>query len=319
MVASGNQQLALHRQVNTCPSNMKQAAEPYSSPGAYPTVQETGDFSPENNPFSRTEDTLHEDESACSQSSNETLPSLVKPQTLQLERITQPFSYSYVERAHRLQLSNTYIRTREHPTWYPTQATSSQESLSSEQALENIPPLISFPPSQYSTDSSLSNEYKPIRPLFCCSNTGGYTRVSVPHRCTASAPLAPKLAIPSGSFPHSPFPLKRFPLKTSSDGSTDSGVEMVRFITPSAAPSGYSIEPWMSVSNEHQYWIQPRPRVTSFSTAVQIEGEDGRVSTTPPPEFYWLTSLAAQPQVHKKTSTYYKHPSTGASADIIEP
>ena len=272
-------------------------------------VQETGDFSPENNPFCPTEDTLNEDESACNKSSNETFPPLVKPRTLQLERITQPFSYSHVERGHHFQLSNTHIRTRQHPTWYPTQATSSQESLSSEQALENIPPLISFPPSQYSTDSSLSiNEYKP---LFRHSNTGGYTRVSGPHRRTASAPLAPKLALssPSGSISHSPFPHKRFPHKTPSDGSTDSGVEMVRFITPSAAPSGYSIEPWMSVANEYQYWMQPRPRViepwmsvsqdkeqfeqslvqqrprvTSVSTAVQteLEGEDGSEKTASP-------------------------------------
>ena len=54
----------------------------YSSPGVCPPVQEIGD-SPETNPFSpTTEDTLHEDESACNQFSNETQPPSVKTQPL---------------------------------------------------------------------------------------------------------------------------------------------------------------------------------------------------------------------------------------------
>ena len=142
------------------------------------------------------------------------------------------------------------------------------------------------------------------------SSTRGYTRVSVPHRRTASAPLAPKLALssPFGSISHYQLSHKRFPYKMSSDGSTDSGVEIVRFITPSAGPSGYSIEPWMSVPNEYQWmqprprviepwmsvsqdkeqfeqsWLQQQPRVLSVSTAVQtdLEGEDGSEKTASP-------------------------------------
>ena len=67
----------------------------YSSPGAYPPVQETGDFSPENYLFSPA-DNPHEDESAYNQSSNETLQPLVRSQIQQMEAsgvITQPFSY----------------------------------------------------------------------------------------------------------------------------------------------------------------------------------------------------------------------------------
>ena len=83
MPASGNQHLALHRRTNTCPSNMKQAADPYSSCCKYPPVQETGPI----------EDTLHEDESACNQFSNETQPPSVKSRIQQMETITQPFSH----------------------------------------------------------------------------------------------------------------------------------------------------------------------------------------------------------------------------------
>ena len=57
---------------------------------------------------------------------------------------------------------------------------------------------------------------------------------------------------------------------------------MVRIKTPSAGPSSDIIEPWMSVSNEHQYWIQPRSRVTSISTGVQTEGEDRSEKTASP-------------------------------------
>ena len=61
----------------------------YSSPGVCPPVQEIGD-SPETNPFSpTTEDTLHEDESAC----NETLPPSLKPLIQAGGVITQPFSH----------------------------------------------------------------------------------------------------------------------------------------------------------------------------------------------------------------------------------
>ena len=64
----------------------------YSSPGVYPPVQEIGD-SPENNLFSPIEDTLHEDESACNQFSNETQPPSVKSRIQASGVITQPLSH----------------------------------------------------------------------------------------------------------------------------------------------------------------------------------------------------------------------------------
>ena len=80
MPRSGNQHQAARRRAV------------YSSPGVYPPVQEVGD-SPETNPFSPTEDTLHEDESACNQFSNETQPPSVKSLIQAGGVITQPFSH----------------------------------------------------------------------------------------------------------------------------------------------------------------------------------------------------------------------------------
>ena len=409
MPASGNQQLALHRRVNTCPSNMKQAAEPYSPPGAYPPVQETGDFSPENNPFSRTEDTLHEDESACSQSSNEppqpppvqpfshpqtltatnyahpktmhqfndqmqpgamkselqvpqgasnqtrenTMPSVTAP--LQFRRTSTPTqvhqscrfhshsgeygttalgSVSSSSSMHEMNnyhnpgyseqdmlysssaasanasqdllsaqpttqlehsLSSTHIRSREHHSvWYHTQA-SSQVSLLSEQALGNFPPQISNQASQYPTENSLQLSYERLLSKPTHHSNRGYTQVSTTvlpdfHRRASSPAATSRSAQKQALSSHSSRK------KTSAAGSTvsDSGVEMVRVKTLSARPSSDTIEPWMSVSNEHQYWIQPRPRVMSVSTGVQTEDEDGSETTASPASGSPRTSTSPQ-------------------------
>ena len=410
MPASGNQQLALHRRVNTCPSNMKQAAEPYSSPGTYPPVQETGDFSPENNPFSRTEDTLHEDESACSQSSNEPpqpppvqpfshpqtltatnyahpktmhqfnnqmqpgaikselqtsqgasnqtreniMPSPITPlhfrrtstptQVHQSCRFyihsgeygtTTPGSVSSSSSMHEMNdyhnpqfseqdmlysssaasanasqdmlysaqpttqlehsLSSTHTRSREHHLWYHTQANSSQGSLLPEQAFGDLPLQVSNQASQYPTENSLSNERLLSKPTH--NTNEGYIQVSTTalpdfHRRASSPAAISHSAQKQALSSHSSYPRK----KTSAAGSTvsDSGVEMVRIKIPSAEPSSDIIEPWMSVSNEHQYWIQPRPRVTSVSTGVQTEGEDGSKKTASPASGSPRTSTSPQ-------------------------
>ena len=362
----------------------------YSSPSSYPPVQETGDFSPENNPFCPTEDTLHEDESACNKSSNDTQPPppvqpFSHPQTLTITNyahpktmrqfndqlqpgaikselqtpqgasnqtrenimppVTAPLHFrrtstpTQVHQARRFHnhsgeygtttpgsvsssssmhemnnypgfseqdmlysssaasanasqdllsaqpttqlehsLSSTHIRSKEHHSvWYHTQA-SSQGSLLSEQALGNLPLQISNQASQYPTENSLSNEYVLSKPTH--HTNGGYNQLSTTdfHRRTSSPAVTSRSAQKQAS--HSSYPRK----KTSAAGSTvsDSGVEMVHIKTPSAGPSSDIIEPWMSVSNEHQYWIQPRSRVTSISTGVQTEGEDRSEKTASP-------------------------------------
>ena len=391
----------------------------YSSPGTCPPVQETGDFSPENNPFSRTEDTLHEDESACSQSSNEppqpppiqpfshpqtltvtnyahpktmhqfndqmqpgamksellvpqgasnqtrenTMPSVTAP--LQFRRTSTPTqvhqsrrfhshsgeygttalgSVSSLSSMHEMNnyhnpgyseqdmlysssaasanasqdllsaqpttqlehsLSSTHIRSREHHSvWYHTQA-SSQVSLLSEQALGNFPPQISNQASQYPTENSLQLSYERLLSKPTHHSNGGYTQVSTTvlpdfHRRTSTPAATSRSAQKQALSSHSSYPRK----KTSAAGSTvsDSGVEMVRIKIPSAEPSSDIIEPWMSVSNEHQYWIQPRPRVTSVSTGVQTEGEE----KTPSP-------ASGSP----RTSSSPQHPHAGIENGLL--
>ena len=391
----------------------------YSSPGTYPPVQETGDFSPENNLFSRTEDTLHEDESACNQSSNEppqpppvqpfshpqtlTITNYAHPKTMRQfndqmqpgaikselqtpqgasnqtrENImpspitplhfrrtstptqvhqacrfyihsgeygtTTPGSVSSSSSMHEMNnyhnpqfseqdmlysssaasanasqdllsaqpttqlehsLSSTHIRSREHHSvWYHTQA-SSQVSLLSEQALGNFPPQISNQASQYPTENSLQLSYERLLSKPTHHSNGGYTQVSTTvlpdfHRRTSTPAATSRSAQKQALSSHSSYPRK----KTSAAGSTvsDSGVEMVRIKIPSAEPSSDIIEPWMSVSNEHQYWIQPRPRVTSVSTGVQTEGEE----KTPSP-------ASGSP----RTSSSPQHPHAGIENGLL--
>ena len=380
----------------------------YSSPGTCPPVQETGDFSPENNPFSRTEDTLHEDESACSQSSNEppqpppvlpfshpqtlTVTNYAHPKTMHQfndqmqpgaikselqtsqgasnqtrENImpspitplhfrrtstptqvhqacrfhshsgeygtTTPGSVSSSSSMHEMNnyhnpqfseqdmlysssaasanasqdmlysaqpttqlehsLSSTHTRSREHHLWYHTQANSSQGSLLPEQSFGDLPLQASNQASQYPTENSLSNERLLSKPTHNTSE--GYNQVST----TALPDFPPRTSSPATT---SRFAQKQAlsshssRKKTSAAGSTvsDSGVEMVRVKTLSARPSSDTIEPWMSVSNEHQYWIQPRPRVMSVSTGVQTEDEDGSETTASPASGSPRTSTSPQ-------------------------
>ena len=73
----------------------------YSSPGVYPPVQDIGDFPPENNLFSQTEDTLHEDESACDQFSNEIQPPSVKTQPLSHLQTLTATNYAHSKTVHQ--------------------------------------------------------------------------------------------------------------------------------------------------------------------------------------------------------------------------
>ena len=420
MPSSGNRHLPRRRAV-------------YSSPGAYPPVQETGGFPPENYLFSP-----HEDESACNQSSNEALPQSriqqmeasgvihwpfsqpqpptaincahpkavhhfngqMQPGVIQSELqapqsvsnrmkknvmssaslATTPVNFrrtstpTYVHQSHRFhnhsreygtttqgsvssstsmhemneyhnpglpeqelfygssaaianasqdvfsahhpitrlehslssELSSTHIRSREHHSWYHTQANSSQGSMLSEQVFDDVPPT-STQASQYLTENSLSSESVPSKFVIPTLN-GGYTHVfattppdfyqptSSPAATSYSAQKR-SLSSQSSCFTHASYPRK----KTSAAGSTlsDSGVEMVHGKIPPAGPSSDIIEPWMSASNNEQSWVQPRPRVTSVSTGVQTECEDESEKTTSPVS---LTPRTSSPLQHPHAS-----------------
>ena len=98
MPSSENRHQGLNRRAYTCPSNMKEAAEPNSSRYrvTYPRpVQETEGITPEKNLFSPTVDNPHKNESACNQSSTQPpLPS-VKSLVQQMEHSQPPTSMNY--------------------------------------------------------------------------------------------------------------------------------------------------------------------------------------------------------------------------------
>ena len=357
MPASGNQQLALHRRVNTCPSNMKQAAEPYSPPGAYPPVQETGDFSPENNPFSPTEDTFHDDESACNKSSNETLPSLVKSRIQQMETITQPFSHPQPPKsmndAHpkamhqssdqmqpgvmRSELQNCRggnSRTRHHSESTPALVVTTAAHFR-QTSTPSYPHTSSHhnysgtsAPGSVSTSSSMhemnkhhnfgSSEQEDIHCNSAPNTNESQELFYEAHDKTTHHPYL-EGGQQSNTREH---PMWYHTCGTNSQASLPALEEIPQALSTQA--SQYPAD--NSLSNPSKYLTSaPSSRGTR---------EYGHVSTTPPPEFYRRTPPAAQPQVHKKTSTtasstvsdsgvemmYYKHPpSAGASADTIEP
>ena len=226
---------------------------------------------------------------------------------------------THLEHSVSSELSNTHIRSREHHLWYQTQANSSQGSVLSEQVLDDIPPT-STQASQYLTENSLSSESVPSKFVMPTLNTnGGYTQVSTTappdfHRRTSSPAAASRSAQKqalshSSCFTHASYPRK----KTSAAGSTvsDSGVEMVRIKVPSTGPSSDIIEPWMSVSQDkeqfEQSWIQPRPRVTSVSTGVQTEGEDGSEKTTLPASLTPRTSSPLHAGIGKPYKPLTQH------------
>ena len=95
MPSSGNRHLALNRRAYTCPSNMKEAAEPNSSRYRVtypPPVQETEGITPEKNLFSPTVNNPHENESACNQSSTQPQLPSVKSLVQQMEHSQPPTS-----------------------------------------------------------------------------------------------------------------------------------------------------------------------------------------------------------------------------------
>ena len=188
-------------------------------------------------------------------------------------------------------LSN--FRSREHSTWYHTHATSSQTSLPSEQALEDLPPQISTRASQYPTDTSLSNEFVPSK----FTMHGPNTQVSTTpppnfHRRTSSSAAA---------FHSVQTQVHKKTRTAVSSAVSDSGVEIYGYKHRKQSSVGTStdtIEPWMSVSQDkeqfEQSWLQPRPRVTSVSTGVQTEGEDGSEKTESPASGSPTTSSSLQ-------------------------
>ena len=352
MPASGNQQLALHRRVNTCPSNMKQATEPYSSPGAYPPVQETGDFSPENNPFCPTEDTLHEDESACNKSSNETLPSLVKSRIQQMETITQPFSHPQPPKsmncAHPKAMHQSSNQMQSGVMWSEPQKPRGGNSRTRHNS-ESIPGAVATTTAHFRQTSTPSHLH--------ASSHYNYSGASASGSVSASSSTHEM-----NKHHNSVFSEQEDNSAPNTNGSQDLFYEAHDKTTHHPYLEGGQ----QSNTREHSMWYHgtnsqaslpaleeiPQPlstQATHYSADNSLSNpskyltstpssrgtrEYGRVSTTPPPEFYRRTSLAAQPQVHKKTSTtasstvsdsgvemmYYKHPpSAGASADIIEP
>lgn len=195
-------------------------------------------------------------------------------QDVLLEPTDRTPQYPYTEGG----FSNMHIGLREHSTWYPPHATSSQTSLPSEQALDDIPIQISTRASQYPTDNSLSNEFVPSKPTMHGPNTHLSTTPLPNHHRRTSSPAATFHSVQTEVH-------KKRPTIVSSAVS-DSGVEILRCKhckQPSAGTSTDTIEPWMSVSQDkeqfEQSWLQPRPRVMSVSTGVQTEGEDGSEKT----------------------------------------
>ena len=185
--------------------------------------------------------------------------------------------------------SNMHIGLREHSTWYPPHATSSQTSLPSEQALDDIPIQISTRASQYPTDNSLSNEFVPSKLTMHDPNTHLSTTPLPNHHRRTSSPAATFHSVQTEVH-------KKRPIVSSAV--SDSGVEILRCKhckQPSAGTSTDTIEPWMSVSQDkeqfEQSWLQARPRVMSVSTGVQTEGEDGSEKTESPAALSPRTSL----------------------------
>ena len=348
MPASGNQHLALHRRTNTCPSNMKQDAEPYSSCCTYPPVQETGDFPPENNPFSPIEDTLHEDESACNQFSNETQPPSVKSRIQQMETITQPFSHpqpstyarpktmhqssdqmqpgviqselqkprgsSSRARHHLESIPGSVVTTTAHfrQTSIPSHphtsshhkysGTSAPGSVSASSSMHDMNKYHNFGSSEHCNSAANTNESQDL--------------IYEPHDRTAHPYLE------GGQLSNTREHTMWYHSHTSNSQASLPALEEIPLLLSTQA-SQYPAD--NSLSNPSKYLTStPSSRGTR---------EYGRVSTTPPPDFYRRTSSAAQPQVHKKTSTtasstvsdsgvemvYHKHPSARLSADTIEP
>ena len=332
---------------------MKQAADPYSSCCTYCPVQVTGNFSPENNSFSPTEDTLYEDESACNKSSNETLPSLVKSRIQQMETITQPFShpqppksmnYAHPKAVHQSsdqmqpgvmrseKSCSDSSRTRHHSESIPAPVVTTTAHFRQTSTPSYPHPSLhhnysgTSAPGSVSTSSSTHemNKYHNFgsseQEDFHC-NSASNTNESQdsfyePHDKTTHHPYL-EGGQQSNTREHSMW------YHTHGTNSQASLPALEEIPLPTQA-SHYSAD--NSLSNPSKY-------LTSTSSSRGTR-EYGRVSTTPPPEFYQRTPLAAQPQIHKKTSTtasstlsdsgvemmYYKHPpSAGASADTIEP
>ena len=342
MPASGIQHLALHRRTNTCPSNIKKAAEPYSS--CCPPVQEIGD-SPENNPFSPTEDTLHEDESACSHFSNETQPPSVKSLIQQMETITQPLSHPQpstcappkavhqssdqmqpgVMRSELQKPQGSSSRVRHHSESIPVVTTTAHFRQAS---TPSYPHASSH--HKYSAQGSVSasssmhemNKYHNFGSEGFHCNSAGNTNgsqdlINEPHDRTTQYPY-----LEGGQLSNTrEHPMWYHSHTTNSQASLPALEEIPPLLSTGA--SQYPAD--NSLSNPFKY--------LSSTPSSRGTREYGRVSTTPPPDFYWRTSSAAQPQVHKKTSTtasstvsdsgvemiHHKYPSARLSADTIEP
>ena len=345
MPASGSQHLALHRRTNTCPSNIKKAAEPYYSCCTYPLVQEIGD-SPENNPFSPTEDTLHEDESACNQFSNENQPPSVKSRIQQMEMITQPFShpqpstYAHPKTMHqssdkmqpgvmRSELQKprgSSSRARHHSESIPVVTTTAHFRQTSTPTYPHASSHHKYSgtsaPGSVSASSSLHemNKYHNFgsseQEGFHYNTNESQDLINEPHDRTTQYPYLEGSQL-SNTREH---PMWYHSHTTNSQASLPALEEIPPLL--STAASQYPAD--NSLSNPFKY-LTPTP--SSRGTR-----EYGRVST-PPPDFYRRTSFSSQPQVHKKTSTtasstvsdsgvemvYHKPPSARLSADTIEP
>ena len=108
------------------------------------------------------------------------------------------------------------------------------------------------------------------------------------HQCGYQMQSEPQKPHQGGSIHyHNPLVSDQDSIRASSNPSQDSGVEMMYYKhSPSTVASADTIEPWMSASQDKEQFeqslVQPRPRVTSVSAAVQTEGEDELEKTASP-------------------------------------
>ena len=257
MPASGNQQLLLDRRAYTSPSSMREAI-------SQPTLHH---LQPPNDAHPKA---MHQ----CGYQ--------MQPGVMQSEP-QKPHQGGSIHYHNPLVSDQDSIRASSNPSQdsgvemmyykHPPSTVANADTI----ALEEIPQALPTQASHYSADNSLSNPSKYL------TSTPGSRRTREYGQASTTPPPEFYRPTPLAAQPHVHKKTSTAPSSTVSD----SGVEMMYYKhPPSAGASADTIEPWMSVSQDkeqfEQFLVQPRPRVTSVSAAVQTEGEGGSEKTASP-------------------------------------